>query len=383
MRFGVWVACMAAGLAGCAGFTISDNVEPPAELTPIDTTLAVERMWSVDVGKAGRARVALAPAVDGEHAFVAGRNGRVVAVTAQSGRPVWQQRLGATLSAGPAVGEGLVVVTATDGGVIALDPETGEVRWRTRVSSEVLAKPAIARGIVAVRTADGQMHGLDALDGGLLWSHDQPTPPLMLRGSGGPVTAGDLVIAGFDNGRLVAMHVRDGQLVWDTPIAVASGRSEIERLVDVNATPRVIGRDLYAVAYQGSLVAMAVDTGRVLWSQELSSSAGLGAGSLAVWVTDQHSELWGFDRLSGGNLWHQPALRARWLTAPTAVGDDAIAVGDLDGWVHFLSQESGEFVARVRAGRDAIQVAPVAFRDLVLVQGSGGTVTAYRVGRQD
>lgn len=363
-------------LAGCAA---KDNVEPPADLVSFTATLRVQQAWSAKVGEAvGRLRLALAPAVDGERVYAAGRGGRVSAYTMESGRRVWTRSLRVPLSAGPGFGDGMVVVASSDGEVIALAAGDGSELWRTRVSSEVLAAPAVGRNLVAVRTIDGRLHALDAADGHSMWTYEQPTPPLTLRGSSAPVTAGDLIIAGYDNGRLVASHVRDGQPVWETPVATPGGRTEVERMVDINAAPRIVGRDLYVVSFQGRLAALAVESGRVLWSHPMSSWAGLGTDSLAVYVTDADGEVWAYDRLGGASLWHQPALRARSVTAPVAHGD-AVAVGDYDGYLHWLSKDTGEFVARARPDSRGVQTAPVVFGRMLFVQGGGGTLTAYRV----
>ena len=364
--------------AGCA---MKGNLEPPAELVSFDATLEVERLWSTGLGGNDDARVALAPVVDGERLFAAGNGGRVVALSIEDGRRLWQQDLDTTLSGGPGFGNGLVVVGSADGSVIALEAGTGAVRWRARVTSEVLAAPAVTGQIVLVRTADERVHALDAADGGQLWVHEQAMPSLMLRGSAGFAVADGIAVTGFDNGRVNALQVRDGQLVWETPVITPTGRTEIERMVDVNATPRIIGRDVYAVSYQGRLVALALETGRVLWSQDLSSSAGLAADGASVFVTDSDSEIRAFDRLNGARSWHQPAMRARSLTAPAVVGD-AVAVGDFEGQVHLLSRTSGELVARVRAGSGPIHSAPVAFGPWLFVQTAGGTLTAFRVGAE-
>ncbi len=364
--------------AGCAS---KGNLEPPAELVSFESTLAVKRLWSTGLGGNDDTRVALAPAFDGERLFAAGNGGRVVALSVADGRQIWTQELEATLSGGPGYGGGLVVVGGADGSVFALEAETGAVRWRRQVSSEVLASPAVSGQIVLVRSADERVYALDATDGGELWVHQQTMPSLVLRGSAGFAIANGIAVTGYDNGRVNALQIRDGQLVWETPVVTPTGRTEIERMVDVNATPRIIGRDVYAVSFQGRVVALALETGRVLWSQDISSSAGLAADGTLVYVTDADSEVRAFDRLNGTRRWHQAALRARSLTAPVVVGD-AVAVGDFDGWVHLLSRTSGELVARVRAGSGAIHTAPVVLGPWLLVQTAGGTLTAFRVGAE-
>ena len=373
-----FVAAAALLLAACAS---TENLEPPAELQQFDATLEVKRVWSTGLDGDDDARAALVPLLAGERVYAAGNNGAVVALAVENGSTLWRTDTRTRLSGGPGLGDGLVVVGGTDGVVIALDAETGTERWRHRVSSEVLAPPAVVNRIVLVRTGDGFVYGLDAADGGQLWMHEQSVPSLVLRGVAGFAVAEDVAVTGYDNGRVNALRVRDGEVVWETPIATPTGRTEISRMVDVNATPRVIGRDVYAVSYQGQLVAMALESGRVLWSNELSSSAGLDADGRAVFVSAADGDVHAFDRLTGVRLWQQAALHARSLTAPTVIGD-AVAVGDFDGFVHFLSRASGELVARVNLRSSAIHAAPVALGPWLVVQAADGTLTAYRVGAE-
>lgn len=362
--------------AGCVGM---DNREPAAELESFTETLHIDRAWRVNLhGTVGRQMLALRPAVAGDRVYAAGQRGHVYAFRMENGERIWRTDLDSDLAAGPGVGEGLVVVATSKGTLVALDAEDGTERWRVQLDSEVLATPAVDRGIVAVRTIDGRLMAMDVVDGHLMWTHGQSTPALILRGSAAPVIAGDLVIAGYDNGRLVANHFRDGQPVWDTPLSSPRGRTEVERMVDVNASPRVVGRDLYAVNYQGRMAAMSVESGRVLWSQPLSSAAGLGTDPLAVYVTDSNSVIHAFDRLNGSARWQQPSLRARSATAPVAHGD-AVVVGDFQGYLHWLSKESGEIVARERVDRFAVKNPPVVHGNMLFVQGDGGTLTAFRI----
>lgn len=363
-------------LAACAG---SSNVEPPAELVSFDPSVTVERAWSANVGsEVEHLRLALAPAVAEGRVYAAGRDGIVSAYEAATGSRVWRTDVGLRLSGGPGTGEGLVVAGSSNGEVVALNAGDGTERWRTRVSSEVLAAPAVGGRLVAVRTIDGTLHALDITDGTELWIHEQDTPSLALRGSAAPVIIGNTVIAGFNNGRLVACHARDGQVLWDTELGQPSGRTEVERMVDVSATPRLVGRDLYAVSYQGRLAAMSSGSGRVLWSHVFSSTAGLGVDESGVYVADANSEIHAYDRSTGADRWHQPALRARSVTAPVVHGA-YVVVADFDGYLHWLSKETGAFAARDRADSSGIHAAPVVADGMLFVQGDGGTLAAYRI----
>lgn len=370
------IVALALALGACAS---NETVEKPVDLERFDATLPLERAWTARVGGDADSRTALAPAIADGLVYVAGNDGVVLAVGLEDGKRRWRAETRTRLSAGPGVGRELVVVGGADGIVIALELATGAERWRHQVSSEVLAPPTVAGRVVLVRSADERVYALDVADGGQLWMHEQTTPSLVLRGSAGFAVVDGVALTGYDNGRVNALQVRDGQVVWETPVATPAGRTEIERMVDVDSTPRVIGRDVYAVSYQGRLVAMAIESGRILWTQDASSAAGLAADGERVYVTDADSEVRAFDRLNGARGWVQASMRARSLSAPALV-PGAVAVGDFEGYVHLLSRDTGELVARTRVGSGPVHAVPAVSGPWLVVQNADGSVAAFRVG---
>lgn len=366
-------------VAGCA--STRDTAQRPAELIDISETVAVERLWSRNLGGSSGLHYPLQPvAVDG-HLFVAGAGGRVMRLESETGRVVWERDLGFTLTAGPGVAEGMVAVAGANGRVVLLDAGTGAERWRVVVSSEVLGVPGVTRDLVAVRTVDQVLVGLDAVTGDETWRIEQTVPSLTMRAAAGvAVVGGEILVTGFANGRVIGVQARDGRTIWELPFAVGSGRTEIERMVDVAATPKVFGRDVFVVSYEGTLAGLAADSGRELWSREFSSTSGLAVAPTGVWVTDSNSESWGFDRVTGSERWRQRALHARAVTAP-AVGAGWIAVGDFEGWMHLMDSRTGDFVNRVRVDRSPFHSAPVVTAGgLLVAQTGGGTLAVYRVG---
>lgn len=366
-------------VAGCA--STRDTAEPPAELIDIVESVSVERLWSMNLGGSGGLYYPLQPVVQDAHMFAAGSTGRVVRLEVESGRVAWERNLGMTLTAGPGVAEGMVAVAGANGRVVLLDAETGAERWRVVVSSEVLGVPGVTRGIVAVRTVDQVLVGLDAITGEERWRIEQSVPSLTMRAAAGvAVVGGEILVTGFANGRVVGVQARDGRIVWELPFAVGSGRTEIERMVDVAATPQAFGRDVFVVSYEGTLAGLAADSGRELWSRDFSSTSGLAVSPAGVWVTDSDSQTWGFDRITGSERWRQRALHARAVTAPAA-GTGWVAVGDFEGWMHLMDARTGDFVNRVRVDRSPFHSAPVATDSgLLIAQTGGGTLAVYRVG---
>ncbi len=355
-----------------------DNSEPPAALTNFPNSITVQTAWSTRVGSGSDSEYfKLSPSVANGKVFAADRRGRVSAYDADSGRSLWSVETKAPISGGPGSGEGLVLLGTSDGEVLALAEANGALLWRARVSSEVLSAPRAAQGVVVVRTVDGKLFGLNGQDGKRQWTHDSSVPALTLRSTGAPVIAGDKVLGGFASGRLVALSISDGKVLWETAIAEPHGRSELERLVDISAEPQVVDRTVYVTSFQGRVAALDLESGRLVWTRDMSSYAGLTVDDHAVYVTDAKGQVFSLDRRDGRALWKQDKLRARAVTAP-AVYNDYVVVGDFEGYLHWMARDDGHFVARTRVDDDGIIAPPVAADDTLYVSGRGGTVAALR-----
>ncbi len=375
----LWTILLPLLLVGCTAFGSKDEpIEPPAELTDIEPVLTVRKVWDARVGSGSELlNLALRPAIDGGRVYAAGRDGRVHALDLETGRVQWTVRTELALSAGPAVGHGLVLVGSTGGVLLALGMDDGAERWRAQVAGEVLAPPAVTPTVVVVRTVDGRLRGLSAENGRELWMVEQQPPRLTLRGTAAPTAAGDVVVTGFDTGRIGAYSLQTGEAQWENVIAVGRGRTEIERLADVDATVQVVGQDLYAVSYGGRLANLALESGQILWTAEMSSYNGLSVDWTSVYVAEADGVVVALNRSSGAELWRQNALRMRRLTAPTPIGQ-SVVVGDFEGWLHWLDAFTGAIQARVRAGKTAIVTAPASGGELLIVQDEDDRVYALR-----
>jgi len=368
-------------LGGCELFGGGDDdpIESPAELTEFDATLTVRELWSIKVGDGAEAlRLGLAPATDGARIFAGSHSGQAAAFDSRGGQSHWDVRTDLALAAGPSYGDGAVVFGTSDGELLALNAETGEERWVQEIGSEILAPPSIGSGVVVVRTVDGRLQGFSVIDGRELWSVEQTVPSLTMRGNTAPHVTGSVVVTGFDNGRLGAYEISSGDPRWEVAVATPTGRTELERLVDISAGLQVVGNDVYAVSYHGRAVGVALETGLLLWQQELSSHSGLGADWNSVYVTDEFSEVVALDRNRGTLRWRQDALRLRDVTAPTPYGN-SIVVGDLEGYLHWLNPSDGNLLARVRAASQRIAAAPLVVGDNLFIQSDDGTVAAFTV----
>jgi outer membrane protein assembly factor BamB len=374
----ILVALSVLTLAACSSKDINED-DLPAELVKFKPAFKIKKVWRESVGDdTEKLRLALRPATDGSYIYGASHDGKIVAVSADKGRKLWKKKTKLPLSGGPATNGQLVVAGSSDGDLIALDAATGEELWRITVTSEVLSAPAVADDRVIVRTVNGKLSAYSNKDGEQLWSVQQSMPKLSVRGTSGPVLSRNLALSGFDNGRVSAFDLNDGGMIWDVLVQLPSGRTEIERLADINSTIHVAGSDVYAVGYQGRLAAIAIESGKMVWAQEMSSDKGLAVDISSIFITNQRGELVAVSRGSGRELWRKPDLRNRDVSAPAILGR-SVVVGDFEGYLHWFDIETGDLQARTRAGSDRITSQPLVLNDMLYVMSDNGSIYAFRV----
>jgi outer membrane protein assembly factor BamB len=384
MRVAVVLPLLIVLLGGCS--TISgwfggdDNAVPPAELEAIPDPVQLKELWSRGIGVGyDKQSVNLVPTVSGSYVLAADRDGRVVEMSAETGKKLWETKTDAPISAGPGAGEGLVLVGTSDAEVLALSIDDGAIVWRTQVSSEVLAVPRIDLGVVVIQTADGAIAGLSSSDGRQLWISDHSVPVLTLRGTSSPAVERGAVVAGFANGKVAALTTLNGFQVWETSISIPQGRSELDRLVDVDANPIIAGETVYVVSFQGKIAIIDLRSGNLGWTRDMSSYAGLGVDFSQIYVTDVDSKVWALSRDNGAAVWKQEKLHNRALTAPVPFGS-YVAVGDFEGYLHLLSTYDGRIAGRVKVDSKGIAERPLVVGDVIFVYGKGGTLAAYTLG---
>ncbi len=382
------------GLAGCHSFK-KENVQPPTPLIKdFKPTVKVTRLWRTSVGDgAGESGVRLRPSVVDGVLYADSTDGKLAAIDANTGKTLWskssrthgwfgwgdKKRKDAMYAGGPVVAGDLLAVGTLDGHVYGVNAKDGAPRWEAELDSEVLASPAIAGDLVVVRTEDGRVYGLDAATGKRRWVYDQGNVPLLsLRGNGGLLVANGVVFFGSDDGKLIALRLDNGSKLWEQRLASGEGRTEIDRLDDVDGSVLLDGTTLYAAAYHGNLAAVDGPSGRPLWAHPFSSFDSLAIGGNAIFGVDDNSQVWAFDRSGGADIWKNAALKYRWLTGP-AVQGDYVVVGDLDGYVHWLQTGDGALAARERLSKKAIRAQPLVVGDTVYVEDVKGHIGAYRL----
>jgi outer membrane protein assembly factor BamB len=370
-----------AALLIAAGCSKDKDVEPPATLVNFPQTLPVKRLWDDGVGggkKQTKLRLGLGPAIDNGVVFAANHKGEVLAVSLETGRDAWVKKLKVPISAGPAAGFGIVVVGTSKGAVIALDGATGRQLWRSQVNSELLSSPAISENVIVMRSVDGRLNGFDTHTGKVLWAVEQQVPRLSLRGTATPIVAKEIAISGFDNGKVMAVSLTTGDTIWDTALASPHGRTELDRLVDIDSAVRVVGENVFAAGFQGRTAMLALDSGQLWWSHDMSSYRGLSVDADNLYVTESDGTVVAMRQRDGAEVWRNDKLKRRGLSTPV-VSSTAIAVADFQGYLHWLDKNTGELVARERiAKKQRVSNPPAGAGDTVVVLTDAGTLAAYR-----
>ncbi len=353
-------------LAACS----SDKVKiEPAKLVDFKPAAKVEVRWNVDVGDAGQS--VLFPAVTREAVFAANAKGKLYRLERNTGKQVWSIETGFTISGGVGAGEGLVLVGGEKGELAAYDEDSGKQKWQVKVSSDVLSPPGIADGIVVVRTGNQRISGLSAKDGSRLWLYERSTPTLIVRSHAGMVIRNGLVYAGFAAGKLAAIGLTNGVVVWESSVSQPRGNTELERISDITSLPVVDDTQVCAVAFQGRLACFDAIQGGALWTSDVGSDKGLVLSGKTLYLTDSDSNVLALDKSNGASLWKNGQLLMRKVTAAYAL-DNHLLLGDFEGYLHVLKSDDGSFVARYKTDGGAINISPVTLGDGALVQTSDG-----------
>lgn len=377
---GLLLATVAAsvGLAGCSSKV---KLREPAKLVRIEQpTVEPKSAWSRGVGNGSGGVVSgLRLVLESDGLFTAAANGDVVAIDPKTGSTIWSARTKARVISGPTVSGDKLYVGTLDGELIALARADGKERWRTQFSAEIIAPVAVSGDLVVVRTVDGREFGLSSGDGSKIWNFDRNEPNLTLRGMSPPLIVANRVFTGLDSGKIAALSLADGAPVWEQSISVPSGRSELERLVDIDANLLSSNLGLLVVTYGNDIALLDMNTGDSRWRRSIKSYSGLAADSARVYVTDDDGLMWALDPESGAAVWKQDQLKFRRLSAPGTLGEDYVVAGDFEGWLHWFKSREGSIAGRLRHSHQPITAAPVSDGQRLFVMDVKGNLTAYEI----
>ena len=356
-------------------FASDKKGDQPAKLVELKGSMAVRTAWKLDIGKAKGYQ--FSPALSGNTLVVAAADGAIARVDAATGKQLWRVKADSYLSAGVGTDGNLIVVGAEKGILMGYNMD-GKLLWKTQLSSEILSAPVVSQGIVVARSIDNRIVGVDATDGSKKWTVQKVAPPLTLRNAPGMIVAGTDVIVAQPGGKLSALIIATGAPRWDVEVGISRGATELERVTDIGGAPVLFENEVCAASYQGRVGCFDLVTGSARWTRDLSSSVGVAVDQLFVFAPDDKGALNAFTRDTGASSWKNDKLSFRRLSTPLSYGR-AVAVGDYEGYVHFLSREDGSFLARAATDGSPIVGTPLVAGTNLIFQTQNGTVTAIAV----
>ncbi|WP_058913252.1 outer membrane protein assembly factor BamB [Entomohabitans teleogrylli] len=374
-------------LSGCSLFNSEEDVVKMSPLPQVENQFTPTTAWKTSVGNGiGEFYSNLHPAWQDGNVYAADRRGTVKAVNASDGKEIWKVDLSektgflssnrpALLSGGVTVSGGHVYVGSEKAQVYALDTSDGSVAWQTKVAGEALSRPVVSDGLVLIHTSNGMLQALNESDGSLKWTANLDMSALTLRGESAPATAYGAAVVGGDNGRVSAVLMQQGQLIWQQRISQATGATEIDRLSDVDTTPVIVNGIVYALAYNGNLTALDLRSGQIMWKRELGSVNDFIVDNNRIYMVDQSDRILALTTDGGVTQWTQSDLLHRNLTAP-ALYNGYLVVGDSEGYMHWVDINDGHFVAQQKVDSSGFLTEPVVASDKLLIQAKDGTLYA-------
>ena len=367
-------------LVGCASDRGPDWADikgevGPTELTEFTQTAKFKVRWKSELGEPGLNL--LQAALSNDAIYGASAKGGLMRLDRSSGKKIWHIKTGITISGGVGWGEGLVVIGSDKGVVLAYD-DSGKLLWKSKVPSEVLSVPKIADGVVMVRSGDGRIAGLNAINGQRLWLYERSTPALVVRSHAGVTVQRGIAYAGFAGGKLVALKIADGSVLWEVSVSQPHGNTELERISDITSNPIVDDVQVCAIAFQGRVACFDIAQGSQIWNRGISSDKGMMLLRKNLYLTNARGEVFALDMISGSTLWKNEKFTLRETTSPYAL-EKFVVIGDYDGYLHALKREDGRMSARIKLDGGAIQVGPRPLDDGLLVQTSGGELYSLSI----
>lgn len=376
MKIKLIVVALITMMQGCAQVDDymlgKDNTPKPQALEQINPKVKVAQNWTSPVGKARKSQeyLKIKPVIRGDYIYSADASGLIQSVNKKDGSIKWSTQLKSGIVSGPSVADGFIAVGTNSSSLVLLNQADGKELWRAKVSGEILSPPALSHQKVIAKTIDGKVFAYDAVTGKLLWTADHGSPSLVLKASSSPIIIDNLVLIGFSDGKLDAIELDTGRVVWQRSIAYATGASDVERLVDIDADPIVKNKVAYLASYQGYIGALSLTDGQFIWKKSGSVYKNMILSANTLYLTDSNDVVWSINSRTGQVNWKQTALKARGLTEPVLLGNDLV-VGDKTGYLHFIGSQTGELLARSQLS-GGVSISPnVAGRNLYVLTDNG------------
>jgi len=347
---------------------------PLATIQKPKVSLKQDYVVSTGLG-AGNKFLSLPSGVYKNSIYASDYRGTITSVNLKTGKVIWKENYKAPISSGVSVSTKFLMFGTSDARIFVLDRLTGRVLWKRTLSNEVLSKPLYYKGRIFVKTSDNVVTAFQSNTGNKLWSREEETSEIALRTSSVPIAFENTVIIGFSNGRLIS-YTLSGSQKWSKSIVDTSGVNPMERILDIDVDPFIIGSNLYVAGYQGNIVSINLYSRKVNWKRALSTHSGFDIQNNALFVTDTDGNIMRLNRNTGKVKWKQNKLKHRNLSAPT-VNNGLVFVGDGFGYLHVLSKITGRLLGRIFVDSTGIFTRPIVKNNRVFVITRAGLLFSY------
>lgn len=376
MKLGLLLPLLMFMMLGCAG---TDTAAPawsgaksdgtPTKLLEFTQMADFKIRWRGIIGESGANL--LQPALTDTAVYGVSGDRIFTRLNPNTGKQQWRIGVGIGISGGiTSSGQGLLFIGGEKGDVRAYG-EGGKLIWQAKVTSEVLNISDVVDGMILVRSGDGSIAALKVQDGKREWLYERSTPALVIRSHAGLAIQREVAYAGFAGGKLAAISIKDGSVLWEVAVSQPRGSTELERISDITSTPVVDDEQVCAIAFQGRVACFDVARGTPLWNREISSDKGMFLLRRVLYLTDVNGMVIALDKSSGSTVWKNDRLAYRGVSTPYVSGD-FVLVGDFEGYLHALNREDGSFVARIKLDDSAIRSNILQADDELIVQTQGG-----------
>lgn len=294
------------------------------------------------------------PSFSSKSLFFGDQEGNIDSLNAKSGDSLWSFKHNKEITSGISAGFGSIIFADEDGEIINLNQSDGTLIWKKNIKTEVLTAMPITAKYIIIKSSSGDLIALDKFSADVVWSYRSVLPSLTVRGSSMPVIEQDKIYTTFDNGRLSVFELNNGFPLWDGAISYTEGTSDLENLIDSDASPVVDGRLIYANNFQGNLAIFDSAQKRMIWKTKSSSFYSPLLLRNMMILTEYNSIIRSFSTKTFSESWKSEEYKNRNLSNPINFKGNII-FGDDKGFIHILDPLNGITIGRIKISKKPIK----------------------------
>jgi len=362
--------------------------------------LNLKGAWSASVGtgSSSSGKLTASPIVYGGLVYTLDTVGVVTALSAAGGASAWQARLVpasakggsdgllsfSSLTAGNGETKGFGGGLAADNGrifaatgfgtIVALDAKSGKKLWEKSLGTPIRSSPTAVDEKVYVVTSEGRFFCLSQQDGAEFWAYRGITDRAGLLINASPAVSGDLVVAPYPSGDVIALRASDGQAAWTETLTRARTTSAMSAMSDA-ARPVIEDGVVYAVGHAGRMVATRARNGERVWSASIASTQAPVVAGDNVFVVDTNGVLTALSRKDGKVRWTAKMPGAKTWSGPVLAGN-RLWLASTKGQLVGVEATTGRVISQATIG-NPVYIAPIVAQGRLYVLTDNAKLVAY------